>query len=105
MNQNRRRQIMQMLDEHQAITNQELMDCFGISIETVRRDLAYLEKQGSLTRVYGGAVKKEVVRTEPFYASREQKNNDEKILIAKVAETLIEPKDIVFLTREQPLKP
>lgn len=96
MNQKRRNQITQMLEEQQTITNNELMERFGISIETVRRDLAYLENQGVLTRVYGGAVKKEVVRTEPLYTSRKVKSNDEKQKIARAAQTFIEPDDIVF---------
>ena len=61
MNQKRRAEIAKMIEEQQAVTNKELMDNFGISIETVRRDLNYLESQGVLTKVYGGAVKKEVV--------------------------------------------
>lgn len=96
MNQKRRGQIARILEEQQAISNKELMELFDISIETVRRDLAYLEKQGVLTRVYGGAVKKEVVRTEPLYIRREQENNEEKNLIARKAETFIVPDDIVF---------
>ena len=96
MNQKRRGQIAKMLEEQQAVSNKELMDSFGISIETVRRDLAHLESQGVLTRVYGGAVRKEIVRTEPLYTRREQENNEEKQLIARKAETLIVPDDIVF---------
>ena len=96
MNQKRRNQITQMLEEQQAITNNELMERFDISIETVRRDLAYLESKGVLTRVYGGAVRKEVVRTEPVYTSRELKNNDEKQKISEAVQPLIEPEDIVF---------
>lgn len=96
MNQKRRSQITQMLAEQQTITNNELMERFGISIETVRRDLAYLESQGVLTKVYGGAVRKDVVRTEPLYTSRELKNNEEKQLIAKEAQSFIEKDDIVF---------
>lgn len=96
MNQKRRAEIAKLLEEQQAVTNKELMDNFGISIETVRRDLNYLEAQGVLTKVYGGAVKKEVVRVEPLYTRREQENNNEKQLIAKKAEELIGINDIVF---------
>lgn len=96
MNQKRRSQIAQMLEEQQAITNKELMECFGISIETVRRDLAYLEKKGVLSRVYGGAVKKEVARTEPLYAKRQGNNGKEKAAIAEATQTLIKENDIVF---------
>ena len=52
MNQKRRAQIITMLEENEALTNKELMERFDISIETVRRDLDYLEKQGVLTRVF-----------------------------------------------------
>lgn len=96
MNQKRRTQIVKLLEEQQALTNQELMERFDISIETVRRDLAYLESIGALTRVYGGAVKKDVVKTEPLYSSREQENNREKLLIAKEAQRFISPDDAVF---------
>lgn len=96
MNQKRRSQIAQMLDEQQAITNKEIMERFDISIETVRRDLHYLENQGLLTRVYGGAVRKEVVRAETLYSGRERENSAEKQLIAGAAEKFIETDDIVF---------
>lgn len=96
MNQKRRAKIAQMLEEQQAVTNRELMERFGISIETVRRDLAYLENRGVLTRVYGGAVKKESARIEPLYDRREQENSAEKQLIAKHTQSFIENNDIVF---------
>lgn len=96
MNQQRRAEISHMLEKQQMVTNKELMDCFGISIETVRRDLAYLESRGVLTRVYGGAVRKEVVKTEPLYDRREQANNEEKQSIARLGETFIDDNDIVF---------
>ncbi len=96
MNQKRRSEIAKLIEENHAITNKEIMELFDISIETVRRDLAYLEKQGVLTKVYGGAVKKEVIRTEELYSNREQENSEEKNLIAEATEALIESDDIVF---------
>lgn len=92
----RRTEITKMLRENQELTNQELMEHFNISIETVRRDLAYLEEQGVLTRVYGGAIWKESAKTEPIYTSREQKNNKEKEKISDEAQTFIEKNDIIF---------
>ena len=96
MNQKRRNEIAKMLEKQHAITNNELMERFGISIETVRRDLKYLEQRGVLKRVYGGAVKNEIAKNEPLYVSREQKNSEKKEKIAKTAEKLIKPNDIVF---------
>ena len=52
MNQERRDQIVRMVNENRVIKNQELMEKFDISIETVLRDLKYLEKQGYLQCVY-----------------------------------------------------
>ena len=96
MNQERRNQIVELLREKQLVKNAELMDRFGISIETVRRDLQYLEEQGVLERVYGGAVRKTFINTEPSYANREQVSNKEKRAIAAEAQRMIMPRDTVF---------
>lgn len=96
MNQERRSQIIELIRENRIVKNTELMERFGISIETVRRDLQYLEEQGILERVYGGAVKKTFLNTEPDYANREQENFPEKKAIAAEAQKLILPKDTVF---------
>ena len=96
MNQERRSKIVKLLNAQGTVSNDDLISRFGISIETVRRDLSYLEKQGVLERVYGGAVKKTFLRTEPSYKNREDENAIEKLAIAEVAETFIEPNETVF---------
>ncbi|MBQ4269856.1 MAG: DeoR/GlpR transcriptional regulator [Clostridia bacterium] len=96
MNQARRKKIVELLEKQGAVTNGELMETFGISIETVRRDLAYLEKCGLLDRVYGGAVQKKFMRVEPNYDNRENKNSQEKTAIAKRAGDFIEENESVF---------
>ena len=45
----------QFIDQKQLSCN-EICETFGISIETARRDLAELEKNGTIRRIYGGAV-------------------------------------------------
>ena len=45
-----------ILNEKSSVKVSELMKLFGVSIETVRRDLEYLEQQNALKRVHGGAV-------------------------------------------------
>ena len=96
MNQERRNQIVEMIREKQVVKNSELMERFGISIETVRRDLQYLEEQGVLERVYGGAVRKTFLNMEPTYANRENVASAEKQAIAAEAQKLIMPHDTVF---------
>lgn len=93
----RRGQIAEMISRQKAVTNTELMERFGISIETVRRDLDYLEQQGVLRKVYGGAVVNISLNSEPEYASRSRTNYEEKNAIAQEAAKLICPGDTVFL--------
>ena len=96
MNQARRKKIVELLETQGAVTNDELMSIFQISIETVRRDLGYLEKYGLLERVYGGAVKKKFMRVEPDYVNRENENAQEKRQIAKCAVDFIEADESIF---------
>ena len=93
----RRAQIADLINQQRTITNSELMERFGISIETVRRDLDYLEKQGVLRKVYGGAVVNVSLNTEAEYASRSKTNLPQKNAIAREAAALICPGDGVYL--------
>lgn len=97
MNQERRNQIAELVAQKHTIKNAELMERFGISIETVRRDLEYLEQQGCLQRVYGGAVLKTSLGSEPEYNSRAKDHAEEKSSIAMAAARLVEPGDSIFL--------
>lgn len=96
MNRDRQNKIVEMLKEKHTIKNEDLMKKFNISIETVRRDLAYLEGQGLLERVYGGAVRKNFMNKEPDYTNRENENSFEKSAIANEAQKLICENDTVF---------
>jgi DeoR/GlpR family transcriptional regulator of sugar metabolism len=93
----RRAQIADLINQQRTITNAELMERFGISIETVRRDLDYLEQQGVLRKVYGGAVVNVSLNTEAEYASRSKAYFREKNAIAMEAAKLISPEDTVYL--------
>lgn len=52
----RKNKIIAMLESRSSITTSELTELFQVSLETIRRDLEYLEGQGSLKRVHGGAI-------------------------------------------------
>lgn len=54
----RQDQIYDMIQKNGAVTTSTLVDFFGVSIETIRRDLLTMEHNGRLTRVHGGAVTK-----------------------------------------------
>ena len=93
----RRSQIVELITRQRTVTNAELMERFGVSIETVRRDLDYLEQQGVLRKVYGGAAVNISLSAEPEYASRAQANFQQKNAIAQEAAKLIHPGDTVYL--------
>ena len=52
----RRECIKDMLNSAGFVNVQELVNRFQVSSETIRRDLEYLEKEGVLKRIHGGAV-------------------------------------------------
>lgn len=93
----RRSQIVELITQQRTVTNAELMERFGVSIETVRRDLDYLERQGVLRKVYGGAAVNIALNSEPEYASRSRTNYQQKNAIAREAVKLICPGDTVYL--------
>lgn len=71
----RQNQIFEMVQNKGAISTGSLVEEFGVSIETIRRDLLAMEQKGKLTRVHGGAVAK--TNTKPFFSL--QKRNKENI--------------------------
>lgn len=93
----RRNQIIDLITQKRTVKNSELMERFDISIETVRRDLEYLEQQGYLRRVYGGAVVNASLSSEPEYASRTKARSREKLAIAAEAAKLVERQDSIYL--------
>ncbi len=93
----RRNQIIDMITRQRTVKNSELMERFNISIETVRRDLEYLEQQGYLRRVYGGAVLDLPLNGEPEYSSRAKVQSREKSAIAAEAARLVQNGDSIYM--------
>lgn len=58
---------------------------FGVTYETVRRDLTVLERHGVLRRVHGGAIPVERIGFEPELHLRDSVLTEEKERIAKAA--------------------
>ena len=69
----------------------------GISEITIRRDLAALQRQGKLLRVYGGAIPSERVAYEFSFKEKESRQRREKEAIGRAAAELAEPGTAVFL--------
>ena len=58
---------------------------FGVTTETIRRDLSDMQGRHLLRRVHGGAVPVERINHEPMLAAREVVNAQEKLRIAMKA--------------------
>ncbi|WP_182353773.1 DeoR family transcriptional regulator [Flaviflexus huanghaiensis] len=94
--QERRGLILEDLRVWGGIETDEIAKRYGVSVETVRRDLLELEKRSLLKRVYGGAVRVSA-STEPPHSERENVAASEKLRIADRVVTLIPDDSTVFL--------
>ncbi|MDF2568296.1 MAG: deoR, partial [Oscillospiraceae bacterium] len=77
--------IRELLIQNQSVKVPILTELFGVSIETVRRDLEYLEKQGLLKRVHGGAVLPDNHLSISPRIFREYMDQEQKKEIARIA--------------------
>src|SRR5699024_10981249 len=95
----RHSQIVDLLHAHGVVRVTELVERFGISDMTVRRDLDTLAAQGTLTKVHGGAVAKQVRSAEePAFSAKAQQTAKYKAAIATEAAQRIEPGMAVALS-------
>jgi DeoR family fructose operon transcriptional repressor len=82
----RHRHIGTLVRTAGRVTVTDLSERFNITQETVRRDLALLEKDGLLRRVHGGAVAQSSGTTrEMSVASRQSRFREEKLRIGRAA--------------------
>ncbi|CAH0122402.1 Glycerol-3-phosphate regulon repressor [Paenibacillus sp. CECT 9249] len=94
----RHRQIMQLLHEIQSVKTADLIARFGVSFETIRRDLEYLEEEGFLKRVHGGATLPAAdYQKELPFSVREMKRTKEKRELAQIALRFVEEGQSLFL--------
>ena len=71
---------------------------FGVSMQTIRRDLAVLEQRGLGRRTYGGVVVRDAIEVaEPLFLAREQEHGPEKHAIAQYALSQLQPGESIFL--------
>src|SRR5690606_32589476 len=74
-----------IVNENGSSRVSELSRIFGVTEETIRRDLEKLESEGILKRSHGGAVSVKVIGFESPYAEREVRNVKEKMEVAEEA--------------------
>ena len=93
-----RRQEIATLVEQQGRTDvAELAGRFGVTPETIRRDLTELEQRRFLRRVHGGAIAISRFRSEPAVAEKAETMAAEKAAIAEAAVAFVPEAGSVLL--------
>jgi DeoR/GlpR family transcriptional regulator of sugar metabolism len=93
----RQHKILQILENNPGVRVSDLSASLGVSQATVRRDLDRLSEVGQIQRIHGGAILTERVRLQAPVIQRITQNSDEKRRIGKMAATLINEGDTVFI--------
>ncbi|MCI8387179.1 MAG: DeoR/GlpR transcriptional regulator [Clostridiales bacterium] len=90
--------IISSIESHGSVTVSELMKQFGVSVETIRRDLAYLEKHGMLRRVHGGAISvSDGSKVFDTLDKRVEENRELKCELSRAALELIHEDDSIAI--------
>ena len=97
MHSDRRRMIIELVQESGSKTVAELCGLFNVSEMTIRRDLRDLDREGVIRRVHGGAVSSLGRSYEPPYTIRSTRNAETKRAIGRKAAELIVDGDSIAL--------
>ena len=94
----RREKILELLSTDGRVIVKDLAERFDMSIDSIRRDLSIMEKDGLLKRTHGGAI--ELTRVRNLAAEPAKRYSDSSIYentIAKVATSYIQEDDSIFI--------
>ena len=99
LNEERKRKIVEIVNERSSVTLYELMDLLNASQSTIRRDLNELNRSQLLKKVHGGAVslKNGIETKDVTVQNRQILNIEAKRRIAAYAASLIKDNDVVYL--------
>jgi len=93
----RQEQIVSQIRRNGAVRIHELTKQFGVSVETIRRDLLELERQDCLHRVHGGAVGIAVAKQYHRLEERTEENPQKKEELSGYAAGLIREGDVLMV--------
>ena len=93
----RRREILRVLEEKGRVTVDEVVRQFRVSAVTARGDLDALSERGVLVRSHGGGIRPLAAAPERSLKAREAIHGEEKLRIAQLALQLIRPSQTVIL--------
>lgn len=92
----RHKQLLNLLEQHKALSTAEIVDLLAISPATARRDITKLDQQGKLKKIRNGAEAINMIT--PLIEENIINHFDEKQRIAKAAAKLCKNGESVILT-------
>lgn len=98
MNNIRREKLRKFLEQNEVATLRQMEELFpDVSLMTIHRDLSFLQEQGLVEKIRGGARYKKGGDSEPVFAARAIVNRTAKQVLAEKALPLLEGCSSVFL--------
>ncbi|UYB51595.1 DeoR/GlpR family DNA-binding transcription regulator [Xanthomonas sp. AM6] len=96
----RRLQISELVRQHGSVQVSALAQQFGVSLQTVRKDLRYLAERGVMARAYGGGIDSSAVNAvpaEPHYDAKRTVHLEEKRRIGRRAAAMVQPGNTIAI--------
>ncbi len=93
----RRNEILEKLQKEKRVVVSELSRLYGVTEETIRRDLEKLEKDGYVIKSYGGAVLNENVNIDMPFNIRKNTNVVGKQKIAEIVNNMVKDGERLIL--------
>lgn len=93
----RKNEILSKLRLEQRVLVSELSAHYGVTEETIRRDLEKLEQEGYAIKTYGGAILGNSTKMDLSYKIRNNTNIEAKRAIAELVSGVIEDGDHIML--------
>jgi len=97
MSSDRRRKILEIVNERRSITVLELAELYPVSAITIRRDLDRLAAEHLIERVHGGAMALSAIAVAPRASGQYQRLSDEQLRIGREAALRVRDGDYVIL--------
>src|SRR2546430_11971026 len=93
----RRRNLLDLIDQDGQVTVAEMVKQFAISAVTARSDLDALASIGAVVRSHGGAVRRLVATQDYPLRTKETLHRSEKVRIGRAAPGLGKPGETIIL--------
>src|SRR3954462_5673548 len=95
----RRLRISTMVRERGSVQVAPLAESFGVSMQTIRKDLRFLATRGVMEHSYDGGISADAVKlpAEPGVEVKRSSHADEKMRIGKAAAVMVSPGEPIVL--------